>query len=147
MIEFLGQLIGFLFLGAIIYLLWKHKGTHPELFKLTTGEEIVEMVKGDYWIKEFLWREQQNTGEIAFTNRRILFKGTMLNSSDKDIKIPYSKIADIKKSNIVLFIPMAFTVITTDNEAYKFAVMKRNHYIDLIKSLAQKSKEELETIQ
>ncbi len=146
MIEFFGKLVGFIILGLIAYLIYKNKGTHPELFKLTSGEEIVEMVKGDYWIKEFLWREQQNSGEFAFTNRRILFKGTMFNSSDKDIRIPYSKIAEIKKSNIVLFIPMAFTVITTDNESYKFAVMKRNHYIDLIKSLAEKSREELETI-
>lgn len=146
MIEIMGKLVGFIILGLIVYLVIKHKGTHPELFNLTADEEIAEIVKGDYWSKEFLWQEKQNTGELALTNRRILFKGTMLNSCDKDIRIPYSKIIDIKKACICLFIPMAFTVTTTDNESYKFAVMKRNYYMDLIKKLAQKSKEELEAV-
>ncbi len=141
MIEFMGKIVGFIILGLIAYAVFKHKGTHPDLFELANGEEIVEMVKGDFWLKELLWQESQNSGEIAFTNQRVLFKGTFLNSADKDIKIPYNKIAEIKKSCICTFIPMAFTIVTTDNESYKFAVRKRDYYINLIQSLAQKSKE------
>ena len=134
MIDFIAQIIGFAIIAGIAYLLFKNKGTHPELFTLEEGEEIIKMTKGDYWIKEFLWQESQNSGEFAFTNKRILFKGTFLISADKEVSIPYSEIESIKKSNVGLFFPMAFTVKTKDEKSYKFAVMKRHIYMDLINS-------------
>lgn len=139
MIELMGRLIGFIFLGLIVYCILKHKGTHPDIFTLEENENIVEIVKGDYWIKEFLWQESQNSGELAFTNKALLFKGTFLNSSDKNIRIPYSEIIEIKKTNICSIFPMAFTIQTANNEKYKFAVMKRNYYIELIQNLAKKN--------
>ncbi len=136
--EFFGKLIGFAILGGIAYLCFKNKGFHPDLFELDDGEEIKEMVKGDYWKKEFLWQESQNTGEFAFTNKRILFKGTLLVSADKYVSIPYTDIANIKKSFVGLMFPVAFTITTKDEKKYKFAVMKRDKYIDLINSYIEK---------
>jgi len=86
-----------------------------------------------------LWQESQNSGEFAFTNKRILFKGTFLKSADKEVSIPYSEILSVEKSFVGLFFPVAFTIKTKDNKSYKFAIMKRHIYIDLINSLAQKS--------
>lgn len=137
MIEFFGKVVGFLILAGIAYLLFKNKGTHPELFELEEGEEIQEMVKGDYWVKEFLWQESQNSGEFAFTNKRLLFKGTFLKSADKNISIPYSEILSIKKTYVGLFFPVAFTVTTKDNKSYKLAIMKRDKYIDMINTFVQ----------
>ncbi len=139
MIEFFGKLTGFLILGLIAYLLFKNKGSRPDLFNLIDGEEIIQMAKGDYWVKELLWQESQNSGEFAFTNKRILFKGTFLKSADKEVSIPYSEILSVEKSFVGLFFPVAFTIKTKDNKSYKFAIMKRHIYIDLINSLAQKS--------
>lgn len=137
MIELMGSVIGFLFLGLIIFLIVKSIGTHPELFELEEDEEIKDIVKGDYWVKKFLWQETQYPGEFAFTNKRILFKATFLSPTDKNISIPYSEIATIKKSFVGLFFPVAFTVITKDDKSYKIAVLKRDKYIDLIQTLAQ----------
>ena len=136
MIEFLGSLIGFGFFILIIALILKHKGTHPEIFELEEGEEIVEITKGDYWVCEFLVCNTQNSGEFAFTNKRILFKGTFLSSAGVEVKIPYSEIASIKKT-FVMFFPVAFIVNTKDNKSYKFAMMKRDKFIDLINSNAK----------
>ena len=134
MIEIFGKLIGFAILGGIAYLCFKQKGFHPDLFELEEGEEIQEMAKGDYWVKEILWQESQNTGEFAFTNKRVLFKGTVLASSDKYVSIPYSEILSIEKTFVGLFFPVAFKITTKDNKSYKFAIMKRDKYIDLINS-------------
>lgn len=136
-ISLLGNLLGFLFFVGIIYLIIKSRGTHPEIFELIEGEEIVEMAKGDYWVREFLWQQSQNSGEFAFTNKRLLFKGTCLKSAGKEVSIPYSEILTIKNSFVGLFFPVAFTITTKSNETYKFAMMKRQHYIDLINQLAQ----------
>ncbi len=139
MIELFGKLIVFLILGLIIYIICKNKGTHPDLFQLEPDEEIKEMAKGDYWVKEFLWQESQNSGEFAFTNKRIMFKGTFLNSADKFISIPYSDILSIKKSFVIGLFPVAFTITTKDNKTYKFAVMKRDKYIDIINTMAHQN--------
>ncbi len=130
-----GKLIGFMILGGIGYMLYKQQtGQHPDLFPLEEGEEILESPKGDYWVKEFLWQESQNSGEFAFTNKRILFKGTFFKSADKAVSIPYSEILKVEKTFVGLFFPVAFTVTTKDNQTYKFAIMKRDKYIDLINS-------------
>ncbi len=136
MIGFIGNIIGFLFFCLIVYLIIYSIKTHPEKFELEEGEEIIEIKKGDYWVPEFMWKESQNSGEIAFTNKRIMFKGMFINSSDKNISIPYSEIASIKKAFVMMF-PVAFIVTTKDNQNYKFAIMKRDKYIKLINDLAQ----------
>lgn len=137
MIGFLGNLIGFLFFIGIIYLIINSIKTHPEAFELEEGEEIQELVKGDYWVKEILWKEKQNSGEFAFTNKRLIFKGMFLGSVDKNISIPYSEILSIEKTCVGLFFPVSFKVTTKDNQTYKFAMMKRDKYIDLMKQFAQ----------
>lgn len=134
-INLLGQLIGFaIFVGIIVYIA-KHKGFHPDIFALEENEEIVKMAKGDYW-EQGIINEVQNSGEFAFTNKRVMFKGTFLFSQDKFISIPYENIAEIKHSFVKIF-PVAFEIITKNNEKYKFAIMKRQIYIDLINSLAK----------
>lgn len=128
MIEIIGKIIGFLFLGFIVYLLIKNKGLHPEIFQLEDNEEIKETVKGDYWEKGLL-QESRNSGEFAFTNKRILFNGIF-----KNISIPYSEISSVEKAYVGMFLPFAFKVSTKDNKEYKFAVMKRDKFIDIINS-------------
>lgn len=137
MINLLGNLIGFLFFIGIIYLIINSMKTHPEAFELEKGEEIQELVKGDYWVNEFLWIEKQNSGEFAFTNKRVIFKGMFLNSADKFVSIPYNEILSIDKTFVGLFFPVAFKITTKDNQTYKFTVMKRDKYIDLMKQMAQ----------
>lgn len=137
MISLLGNLVGFLFFIGIVYLIINSIKTHPEMFELEEGEEIQEIVKGDYWVKEVFWQEKQNSGEFAFTNKRLIFKSMFLGSVDKNISIPYSEILSIEKACVGLFFPVAFKVTTKDNQTYKFAMMKRDKYIDLMKQMAQ----------
>lgn len=137
MISLLGNLVGFLFFIGIVYLIINSIKTHPEAFELEEGEEIQEIVKGDYWVKEVFWQEKQNSGEFAFTNKRLIFKSMFLGSVDKNISIPYSEILSIEKAVVGLFFPVAFKVTTKDNQTYKFAMMKRDKYIDLMKQMAQ----------
>ena len=55
-----------------------------------------------------------------------------------NLDIPYSQIISVEKSNVKGFLPVAFTVKTVDGESYKFAIMKRDIYIDLINSMGKK---------
>lgn len=135
MISLLGNIIGFLFFIGIVYLIINSVKTHPEMFELEEGEEIQELVKGDYWVNEFLWQEKQNSGEFAFTNKRVIFKGSFL--CDKFVSIPYNEILSIEKACVGLFFPVAFKITTKDNKTYKFAVMKRDKYIELMQKMAQ----------
>ncbi len=137
MISILGNLVGFLIFIGFIYLIINSMKTHPEAFELEEGEEIQELVKGDYWVKEILWQEKQNSGELAFTNKRVIFKGMFLNSADKFVSIPYTEILSIEKTFVGLFFPVALKITTKDNQTYKFAVMKRDKYINLMQQMAQ----------
>ena len=115
MISILGNLIGFLIFIGFIYLIINSMKTHPEAFELEEGEEIKELVKGDYWVREFLWQEKQNSGEFAFTNKRVIFKGMFLASADKFVSIPYNEILSIEKAFVGLFFPVALKITTKDN--------------------------------
>lgn len=137
MLNLISFLIWIGFIALCIHLYKKHKGFHPEIFELMEGEEIVKQAKGDYWTCEMLGLQQkQNSGEFAFTNKRVLFKGTFFSSEDKNISISYDEIASVENAMVGLFFPMAFVIKTKNGEKYKFAILKRHIYIDLIKSLA-----------
>ena len=73
LISFLGQAIGFLIFIGVIVLIVKSTKLHPEQFELMDGEEIIKNVKGDYWQKTLV-QETQNSGEFAFTNKRVMFR-------------------------------------------------------------------------
>lgn len=139
LVQLLGQLLGFaIFIGVIVYIA-KHKGFHPDIFELEENEKIVKMAKGDFW-EPGIVNEVQNSGEFAFTNKRVLFKGTFLFSQNINISIPYENIAEIKNSFVKIF-PVAFEIRTKDGKNYKFAIMKRQIYIDLINSLVYKEED------
>ncbi len=133
----LGKIIGFGIIIAIGVMVFKTRGNHPEIFELSEGEEIVKLAKGDWW-QDVLIGNGRNTGEFAFTNKRVLFRTFSIFGKGEQIGIPYSKIASIKKSFVKIW-PVAFTIKTINDESYKFAILKRQMYIDLIESLAKQN--------
>lgn len=137
LITIIGKLTGLIFVLGIACIIVKGIGTHPERFTLEEGEEIVKMAKGDFWDTSALLKTRQYPGEFAFTNKRLIYKGMSLILPGIEISIPYNEITEIKKSFVGLWFPVAFTIFTKENKSYKFAIMKRHIYIDLITSLAQ----------
>ncbi len=145
LIGILGQIIGFLLFIGAIFLIIKSVKLNPSQFELMEGEEIIKNVKGDYWQKVLGVQEAQNSGEFAFTNKRIMFRSMFQWFGGLNITIPYSDIINVEKANVKGFLPVAFIVNARNGEEYseyKFAIMKRNIYIDLIKSFAKKPAEE-----
>lgn len=145
LVGILGQIFGFLLFIGFVYLIIKSIKLNPSQFELLEGEEIIKNVKGDYWQKVLGVQEAQNTGEFAFTNKRIMFRSMFQWFGGLNITIPYSDIISVEKSNVKGFLPVAFTICTRNGEdynEYKFAIMKRDIYIDLIKSSAKKLTEE-----
>lgn len=134
-INLLGQLVGFAITIGIIVLIVKSFGFHPDKFELEENEEIVKMVKANHLINDLLV-ERQNGGEVAFTNKRFLF-APLFFAKNNIISIPYDNIAEIKKSFVKIF-PIAITIVTKDNQEYKFSMLKRQMYIDLIYSMLNK---------
>lgn len=123
-----------------VFLYIKQRGFHPEMFELAEGEEIIKMAKGDYWTdndddgKE----ETQNPGEFAFTNKALLFQGSSIVSDGESVEIEYNEIKKVEKAYVGYILPVAFVITTKDDEKYKFAIMKRDIYIDLINSYISK---------
>ena len=74
LIGILGQIVGFLIFAGLIYVIYKSIKLNPKQFELSDGEEIIKNVKGDYWQKLVVGGEGQNSGEFAFTNKRIAFR-------------------------------------------------------------------------
>lgn len=138
----LGKIIGFGIIIAIGVMAFKTRGTHPEIFELSEGEEIVKLAKGDWW-QDVLIGNGRNTGEFAFTNNRVLFRTYSIFGKGEQISIPYSEIVSVKKSFVKIW-PVAFTIKTINDESYKFAILKRQIYIDLIESLAKKSSDNVQ---
>lgn len=141
LVGLLGQLFGFLIFIGFAYLIYKSIKLNPSQFELSDGEEILKNVKGDYWQKLVIGNEGQNSGEFAFTNKRIAFRSLFQIFGGLNLDIPYSSIVSVEKSNVKGIMPVAFTVKTVDGASYKFAIMKRDVYIDLINEQAQKIKE------
>lgn len=141
LIGILGQIVGFLIFIGFIYLIIKCIKLNPGQFELSEGEEILKNVKGDYWEKLVVGGEGQNSGEFAFTNKRIVFRSMFQIFGGLNLDIPYNQIISVEKSNVKGIMPVAFTVKTVDGKSYKFAIMKRDIYIDLINEQAQKMKE------
>ena len=56
--------------------------------------------------------------------------------------ISYNEIVSVEKANVKGIMPVAFIINIVNGESYKFAIMKRDIYIDLINSIIQKTKEE-----
>ncbi len=137
MIGFLGQIIGFLIFIGFIFLIIKSVKLNPSQFELLDGEEILKNVKGDYW-QNVIGQEVQNSGEFAFTNQRILFRSTFQWFGGLNIEISYKEIVSVEKSNVRGILPVAFTIKTVNGESYKFAIMKRDIYIELINSILNK---------
>lgn len=137
LVNILGQIIGFLFFALIVYAVYKSVKLNPSQFQLMEDEKILKNVKGDYWVR-VLTRDTQNSGEFAFTNKRILFRTNFQLFLGIDLAIPYSEIVSVEKSNVRGIFPVAFTVKTVKGESYKFAIMKRDIYIDLINSEGRK---------
>lgn len=140
LIAILGQIFGFLIFVGFVLLIIKSVKLNPKQFELMDGEEIIKNVKGDYWQK-VLTQETQNSGEFAFTNKRIMFRSMFQIFGGLNISILYSDLVSIKKSNVKGFLPVAFTVKTKDETEYKFAIMKRDIYIDLINEQIEKLKQ------
>ena len=138
LIGILGQIVGFLIFAGLIYVIYKSIKLNPKQFELSDGEEIIKNVKGDYWQKLVVGGEGQNSGEFALTNKRIAFRSMFQIFGGLNLDIPYSQIVSVEKSNVKGFLPVAFTVKTVDGESYKFAIMKRDIYIDLINSAEKK---------
>lgn len=132
-------IIWLLIVGLCVYLYLKQRGFHPDMFQLFDGEEIVKQAKGDYWTDIFRSKADQNPGEFAFTNKRILFKGYSLIGSGKDLSIPYNEIVSVEKAFVMIW-PVAFVVKTVNGDKFKFAIMKRQIYMDLIESLLKEDK-------
>ena len=141
LISFLGQAIGFLIFIGVIVLIVKSTKLHPEQFELMDGEEIIKNVKGDYWQKT-LGQETQNSGEFAFTNKRVMFRSMFQWFGGLNITISYNEIVSVEKANVKGIMPVAFIINIVNGESYKFAIMKRDIYIYLINSIIQKTKEE-----
>lgn len=139
-IAILGQIFGLLIFVGFVLLIIKSVKLNPNQFELMDGEEIIKNVKGDYWQK-VLTQETQNSGEFAFTNKRIMFRSMFQIFGGLNISILYSDLVSIKKSNVKGFLPVAFTVATKDDAEYKFAIMKRDIYIDLINEQIEKIKQ------
>lgn len=137
MIGFLGQIIGFLIFIGFIFLIIKSVKLNPSQFELMDGEEILKNVKGDYW-QNVIGQEVQNSGEFAFTNQRILFRSTFQWFGGLNIEISYKEIVSVEKSNVRGILPVAFTIKTVNGESYKFAIMKRDIYIELTNSILNK---------
>lgn len=135
--QILAWIIWLLIIGLCVFLFMKQRGFHPDMFEMTEGEEIIKQAKGDYWTDIFKSKADQNPGEFAFTNKRILFKGFSLIGSGKFISISYNEIVSVEKAFVVIW-PVAFVVKTVGGEKFKFAIMKRDIYIDLINSFAKK---------
>ncbi len=142
LVGLIGQLFGFLIFVGLLYVIYKSIKLNPSQFELSDGEEILKNVKGDYWQKLVVGGEGQNAGEFAFTNKRIAFRSLFQIFGGLNIDIPYNQIVSVEKSNVKGIMPVAFTVKTANGESYKFAIMKRDVYIDLINTQAQKLKEE-----
>jgi len=140
-VNILGQLIGFLIFIGFIVLIVKSIKLHPEQFELMEGEEILKNVKGDYWEK-VLGKETQNSGEFAFTNKRVLFRSMFQWFGGTNVNISYNEIVSVEKANVKGIMPVAFVIKIANGESYKFAIMKRDIYINLVNSIIQKGKEE-----
>ena len=78
---------------------------NPGQFELAEGEEILKNVKGDYWEKLVVGGEGQNSGEFAFTNKRIAFRSTFQIFGGLNFDIPYNSIVSVEKSNVKGFYP------------------------------------------
>lgn len=141
LVGLIGQVIGFLIFIGFIYLIYKSVKLNPSQFELSEGEEILKNAKGDYWQKQVIGNEGQNSGEFAFTNKRVAFRSMFQIFGGLNLDIPYSSIVSVEKSNVKRIMPVAFTIKTLDGESYKFAIMKRDIYINLINEQMQKIKE------
>lgn len=141
LINILGQIAGFLIFIGFIFLIIKSVKLNPSQFELMEGEEILKNIKGDYWQKS-LGQEVQNSGEFAFTNQRIMFRSMFQWFGGLNIEISYREIVSVEKANVKGIMPVAFIVKTANGDSYKFAIMKRDIYIDLINSILKKESEE-----
>ena len=59
-------------------------------------------------------------------------------SDSQKVTIALEDIASIEKALLKNVFPVAFVIDTKTDESYKFAIMKRDIYIDLINSLIEK---------
>ncbi len=141
LVSILGQIAGFLIFIGFIFLIVKSVKLNPSQFELLEGEEILKNVKGDYW-QWTLGQEVQNSGEFAFTNQRIMFRSTFQWFGGLNIEISYREIVSVEKANVKGIMPVAFIIKTANGDSYKFAIMKRHIYIDLIESILKKGSEE-----
>lgn len=108
-----------------------------ELNCIGEDETIVEHIKGDYWKKEMLGRNQVR-GNYFFTEKHLVFCSGF---GVCKVVMPYSEIKDIKTCMISMFIPTGIDVTGLDKETgkegtYRFSVMKRDKWISFIKEKA-----------
>lgn len=135
---------------AIGFIIWNGFKKHPENFKndLMSGEYIVELIKGDYWKKLFWFIHVQEIGEIAFTNKRVIFKELAKIGHPQFIlssfSIPYKEMAYVEKCFTGPFLPFGIKIMTKQGKKYVISVLNRKKYIQLIESLgSQAVKEEV----
>lgn len=102
---------------------------------LMDKDDSVEiMEKGDYWEK-FLIFNSQVRGVYYFTKKSIIFIGGLAGTTN--FSIPYKSIKELKKCNVVLFIPCGVKVIFHDDKKgkdkkYTFSLLKRDKWIKFI---------------
>ncbi len=102
---------------------------------LRANETLLEQAKGDYWTNGlfgFLGATQER-GEYAFTNQRIIFNpATLFKGTEDRIEIDYNQIHAVKKCFVALYIPTGIHITTIDGKKYRFSLLKRNKWIELI---------------
>lgn len=103
--------------------------------ELKDGETVETETAGDYWEKMLCFYSQK-TGRYWFTSERIIFRGGFTVALD----IPYKDIESVRTCNVgplLQFLPTGILVKTREGKSYKFSVLKRKQFIELIESKKQ----------
>jgi len=71
-------------------------------------------------------------GKISFEDTHMTFNSHKLNVQKSTIKIEYSQISKIEKSNTLGIIPNGLKITTKDNQEYKFVINSRSKIIEFL---------------
>ncbi len=73
---------------------------------LLNDEQILQQIKGDYWINTILFIFEQRSGEIVVTNKRILFYSKIFNKLSLDLALNLLDIEIVEKCGVGNLIPI-----------------------------------------
>lgn len=108
---------------------WKSKLIKADL--LQDGEQIIDVIDGDYWRRRI-----KSSGHIVFTDRKFLFCGRFMTNL---LPINYHDVVSLKRCFIGPFLPTGVRVTTFDhetgsNQQHILSIFHRNHWIEFIES-------------